>query len=428
MSVIISFFKKYLLSTLLFLFCQQLSIAQQKKNVLFIGNSYTAYNNLPQLTANVALSTGDTLIFDSNTPGGQTFQGHFTNSQTTSKIQAGGWDFVVLQEQSQLPAFPIQQVQNRVFPFAQKLDSMIHAATPCAQTLFYMTWGRKNGDASNCANWPPVCTYTGMDDLLNERYRFMAEQNDAILSPVGAVWRYIRENYPTIELYSADGSHPSVAGTYAAACSFYATLFRKNPEQITIAAGLTNEVATAIRTAAKVIVFDQLLEWHIGEYDPMANFVIEELGDGQFSLTNTSENATSYLWNFGDGTTSTEANPVHTYTSNGAFTIELTVESCGITVTYSQTVLVTTLTIGEVNPTKKEIRIYPNPTSHFITLESPEEYIGKSFQLIDITGRMVMKENITTLKSFHDVSSLTNGVYFLRVNDTSTPTIKIVKE
>ena len=377
---------------------------------------------------NVANSTGDDLIYDSYTPGGYTFMGHSTNATSLNKIAQGNWDFVVLQEQSQLPSFPDSQVENQVYPYAQQLNNLINQQNPCAETVFYMTWGRKNGDASNCANWPPVCTYTGMDDLLNERYRFMAEQNDAILSPVGAVWRYIRENYPSIELYSADGSHPSVAGTYAAACSFYATLFRKNPEQITFTAGLTNEVATAIRSAAKVIVFDQLLEWHIGEYDPMANFVIEELGDGQFSLTNTSENATSYLWNFGDGTTSTEANPVHTYTSNGAFTIELTVESCGITVTYSQTVLVTTLTIGEVNPTKKEIRIYPNPTSHFITLESPEEYIGKSFQLIDITGRMVMKENITTLKSFHDVSSLTNGVYFLRVNDTSTPTIKIVKE
>ena len=377
---------------------------------------------------NVANSTGDDLIYDSYTPGGYTFMGHSTNATSLNKIAQGNWDFVVLQEQSQLPSFPDSQVENQVYPYAQQLNNLINQQNPCAETVFYMTWGRKNGDASNCANWPPVCTYTGMDDLLNERYRFMAEDNNAILSPVGAVWRYIRENYPTIELYSADGSHPSVAGTYAAACSFYATLFRKNPEQITFTAGLSTEVATAIRTAAKVIVFDQLLEWHIGEYDPMANFVIEELGDGQFSLTNTSENATSYLWNFGDGTTSTEANPVHTYTSNGAFTIELTVESCGITVTYSQTVLVTTLTIGEVNPTKKEIRIYPNPTSHFITLESPEEYIGKSFQLIDITGRMVMKENITTLKSFHDVSSLTNGVYFLRVNDTSTPTIKIVKE
>jgi PKD repeat protein len=267
-----------------------------------------------------------------------------------------------------------------------------------------------------------------MDDLLNERYRFMAEENEAILSPVGAVWRYIRDNYPTIELYSADGSHPSVAGTYAAACSFYATLFRKDPEQITFTAGLTNEVATAIRTAAKVIVFDQLLEWHIGEYDPMANFMVDELSSSQFSLTNTSENATSYLWDFGDGTTSTETNPIHNYTSTGEFTIELTVESCGRTATYSQTVTVTTLSLEEVVNPKNEILLYPNPTHQFLTIESPEENIGKAFYLFDVTGRMVMKMNINSLKSFHDVSNLTNGVYFLRVNDTSTPTIKIVKE
>lgn len=377
---------------------------------------------------NVANSTGDDLIYDSYTPGGYTFMGHSTNATSLNKIAQGNWDFVVLQEQSQLPSFPDSQVQNQVYPYAQQLNNLINQHNPCAETVFYMTWGRKNGDASNCVNWPPVCTYTGMDDLLNERYRFMAEENNAILSPVGAVWRYIRANYPTIELYTSDGSHPSVAGTYAAACSFYATLFRKNPEQITFSAGLSTEVATAIRTAAKVIVFDQLLEWHIGEYDPIANFVVEELGSGQFSLTNTSENATSYLWNFGDGTTSTETNPSHTYTSTGAFNIELTVESCGFTVTTSQTVIVSTLTIGDVNHTKKEIRIYPNPTNQFITVESPEEYIGKIFQLIDMTGRIVMRANITSLKSFHDVSNLRDGVYFLRVNDTSTITIKIVKK
>ena len=377
---------------------------------------------------NVANSTGDDLIYDSYTPGGYTFMGHSTNATSLNKIAQGNWDFVVLQEQSQLPSFPDAQVQNQVYPYAQQLNNYINQQNSCTETVFYMTWGRKNGDASNCANWPPVCTYSGMDDLLNERYRFMAEENEAILSPVGAVWRYIRDNYPSIELYSADGSHPSVAGTYAAACSFYTALFRKDPEQITFTAGLSNEVATAIRTAAKVIVFDQLLEWHIGEYDPIANFVIEELGSGQFSLTNTSENATSFVWNFGDGTTSTATNPEHTYTSNGEFTIELTIESCGITVTTSQTVIVSTLTIGDVNHTKKEIRIYPNPTNQLITVESPEDYIGKIFQLIDMTGRIVMRANITSLKSFHDVSNLTNGVYFLRVNDSPTTAIKIVKK
>ena len=50
-----------------------------------------------------------------------------------------------------------------------------------------MTWGRENGDQSNCQSWPPVCTYEGMDDLLRERYMIMANDNNALVAPVGAV-------------------------------------------------------------------------------------------------------------------------------------------------------------------------------------------------------------------------------------------------
>ena len=65
-----------------------------------------------------------------------------------SRIRSGSWDFVVLQEQSQLPSFPIEQVTAEVFPYARYLDSVIKAHNSCAQTIFYMTWGRKNGDFS----------------------------------------------------------------------------------------------------------------------------------------------------------------------------------------------------------------------------------------------------------------------------------------
>src|SRR5262245_3027863 len=78
-----------------------------KKKVLFLGNSYTTVNNLPQLIAGIATSTGDTLVFDSNAPGGYTLQGHFSNNLSIGKISAGNWDNVVLQEQSQRPSFPI---------------------------------------------------------------------------------------------------------------------------------------------------------------------------------------------------------------------------------------------------------------------------------------------------------------------------------
>ncbi len=113
------------------------------KRVLFLGNSYTQVNNLPQMVADAAISAGDTLLFDSNTPGGYTLQGHSTNAISLAKIAAGNWDYVVLQEQSQLPSFPIDQVETEVFPYAHLLDSIINAENPCGETVFYMTWGRK---------------------------------------------------------------------------------------------------------------------------------------------------------------------------------------------------------------------------------------------------------------------------------------------
>ena len=79
----------------------------------------------------------------------------------------------------------------------------------------------------NCPNWPPVCTYEGMDDLLHERYLMMANQNEALVSPVGAVWRHIRDSNYDFELYSPDGSHPSTLGSYIAGVCFYTTLHFK---------------------------------------------------------------------------------------------------------------------------------------------------------------------------------------------------------
>lgn len=116
----------------------------------------------------------------------------------------------------------------------------------------------------------------------------MADNNEAIISPVGAVWKYIRQNFPSIELYQADESHPSVAGTYAAACSFYTAMFRKDPSTITFNSTLSAPDAENIRSAAKIIVYDSLLNWHIGEYDPEAGFSYIDSGDYQVTFENNS--------------------------------------------------------------------------------------------------------------------------------------------
>jgi PKD repeat protein len=403
--------KKFFLFILVISTCVVLG-QNTSKRALFLGNSYTYGNNLPQMVAEVALSVGDTLVFDSNTPGGYTLQGHSTNPTTLAKIASGNWDYVVLQEQSQLPSFPINQVETEVFPYAKKLDSIINAENSCVETVFFMTWGRKNGDASNCANWPPVCTYEGMDSLLNLRYRMMADSNEGIVSPVGAVWKYIRQNHPQINLYQPDESHPSVAGTYAAACTFYTAFFRKDPSNIAFNSSLSPVDAENIRAAAKLVVYDSLLNWHIGEYDPVADFSFVSSG-WQVNFTNISQNATSYFWDFGDGTTSTDMNPVHIYPVEDQFLVTLVVEKCGYSDTLTQSVTITIIGVDELHPSI--LTVYPNPVSHSLSIDSLPYRMR--YKIVNISGQEMQAGAISNSENRINVSSLTNGVYFLQLED-----------
>ena len=170
---------------------------------------------------------------------------------------------MVLQGQSQEPSFPDGQFYSDTYPYAQQLCEMIRQYNPEAKTVFYMTWGRKNGDQNNCPYFPPLCTYQGMDSMLYLRYMTMAEDFGAEVSPVGALWHYIRDHHPEIELYSSDESHPSLAGSYAAACSFYSVLFRKDPRELAYNPGIAVEQAENIRIAASRVVYDSLAKWFV---------------------------------------------------------------------------------------------------------------------------------------------------------------------
>lgn len=249
--------KTLLLSVLAALYVGRL-LAQENPRVLFIGNSYTQVNNLPQMVADIAESMGERMEYQSNTPSGCTFEMHCHN-QSMAMICEGGWDFVVMQEQSQLPAFPMDSVEMYVFPYAKQLVDSVYACNLDAEPMFFMTWGRKNGDTE--FGYPPMDTYEGMDSLLYARYMQMGEDNNASVCPVGRVWHYLRDHHAEIELYMMDESHPSLAGTYAAACAFYTMFFGHDPDSILFDAGLSAKQASLIRAAAHAEVYDSLWKW-----------------------------------------------------------------------------------------------------------------------------------------------------------------------
>ena len=206
--------------------CKKNPAAGKEIRVLFIGNSLTYVNDLPGLTASLAKSRNSKMEYEMYAPGGYTLSQHAGDPRLLEKINKGGWDFVVLQEQSQMPAYP--WARTEVFPYAQKLSRLIRDANPRAQIAFYMTMAGKTGDQRNIGNFPDMATYEGMQLKLNDSYIQMARENQGLIVPVGPAWENVRSQNPSLNLY-ADDVHPNLTGTYLAACVFYSVLFKDSP-------------------------------------------------------------------------------------------------------------------------------------------------------------------------------------------------------
>lgn len=387
------------------------SIHAEKRRILFIGNSYTAVNDLPNTVKNIALSLGDTLEVDSYTPGGYTFNNQSTDANTLAKFQLGNWDYVVLQAQSQEPSFSPSQVSTDTYPYAKVLDSLIHVYNPCAETIFYMTWGRKNGDASNCPFYPPICTYDGMQQRLRESYLEMAMDNNASVAPAGVAWRTFRNTYPTTELYQADESHPSLNGTYLVACAFYSSIYHKTTVGSQyLPSGVGNSDAFYMQTIASNTVLDSIENWQQYGNLPHALFSFSNTSN-QYSFNNQSLRATIYAWDFGDGSPiSNLSNPQHTYTNAGTYTVKLKASNtCGKYDTMEKTFTVQVPNaINEITSLSNDIH-YSNSTLYFTNKNNIDK-----IKIFNINGQSIQSVSISK-ESESCLIPLPIGQYFYQL-------------
>jgi hypothetical protein len=218
-------------------------------HILFVGNSLTYQNDLPRLFAGLAKSRGHDVQVDMYAPGGYRLAQHATDQRLLDKIDGGGWDVVVLQEQSQMPAAPRERLEREVYPFAQALSQRVRATSPHARIAFYQTMARRNGDVQTFPDLPEAHTYEGMQRRINASYAEMAKANHGLLVPVGAAWEKARKQNPALPLY-ADDVHPSLIGTYLAACVFYATVFGESPVGAAHPPGLDDASAALLQKLA----------------------------------------------------------------------------------------------------------------------------------------------------------------------------------
>jgi hypothetical protein len=199
-------------------------------DVLFVGNSFTARNDVPGLVARLAAARGKTLGHRLVSAGGASLRMHWNRGEARDAIAAARYDYVVLQEQSTLPVKNAARMRENVLLF----DDVIKASG--ARTALYMTWAREHEPQ----NQQPIA----------DAYTSIGSEIGATVVPVGLAWQRFLAQHSSPPLHDKDKSHPTLAGSYLAACVFYSVLFGESPDGIDEPVeGLGDDEAALLRAA-----------------------------------------------------------------------------------------------------------------------------------------------------------------------------------
>ena len=184
----------------------------KRVRMLFIGNSFTTKNNLPTLLSGIALA-GMGINIESKviSAGGASLRRHW-NAGAASAITGEKWDHGVFQEQSTLPVKNSNRFHENVREFVPVMRES------GAKMVLFMTWARKKEPENQT--------------LLTDSYNQIGKELEASVVPVGTAWQKLLAKHDKPVLHAEDGSHPTIAGSYLAACTFYATLFGGDPTKI----------------------------------------------------------------------------------------------------------------------------------------------------------------------------------------------------
>ncbi len=224
-------------------------------SMIWIGNSFFYYNNSMHGHFSNLLKSADPAY-------------KLRQSSVTISGSGFGWqDFETLFRPNAIGSYSFDEKNNvvfnkidRLFDVALMMDCSICPIHPQLKSVF-TDFAKKNSDIIRKNGAKPVFfmswAYSDrpeMTDQLAEAYIKAANENDAFVIPVGLAFARSLAKRPDIVLHIEDNRHPTLAGTYLAAATVYAAIFKKTPEGLKYTAGLPPEIAAHLQKTAQETV------------------------------------------------------------------------------------------------------------------------------------------------------------------------------
>lgn len=380
------------------------SFCQEELNALFIGNSITYFNDMPNLVQGIALSKGQNLNYLSHTPGGTGFVDHVNNQNLFEIIRNNHFDIVVMQPGTGESA----GVSNPTYLTAQRgltiLDS-IKKYSACVEAYIYeIPYG--------VTNQSDYATYFALQSMIEDSITRIADLMQLPIIPAGECQFAYYQQHQDLLLNNTYGDvHPSYNGSYLVASCMYASIFKDSITGTSFSPNISSENLNLFDQIVDSVVFQYIDLWRLNAYNLTSNFSFEQNGS-QIQFLNLSQNYDSVSWDFGDNQTSNEINPSHSYNTNNIYNVTLTIYKGICTEQFSQTINIQSAGSFEEN-NSNHFEIYPNPTKDFVHLKSIDFENCNEIKVFSIDGKL---EKSTPFKNVVTLEGLASGVYYIQLS------------
>jgi len=228
--------------------------------ILFIGSSYFAFNDLPGLFGSLAADRGRDVDIEVRVPLGWSLNDHMNSYDTHEMITSRDWDIIILQGSGVAVAYPPWVPYNPTSTLIW-FDQFIHGHCSTTEIMFSMPWAHEDGNLWHSGG---TDDYFAMYERVYDNTLAYPEIVDLVIAPVASAWHTIMLEEPPLHyLFADDWYHPSQRGSYLTACAIYASVFRETAVGADFLGGLPENEARHFQIVASGTVLNDLELWHL---------------------------------------------------------------------------------------------------------------------------------------------------------------------
>jgi hypothetical protein len=375
----------------------------------------TYFHDMPQLFRSISLSKGKNVSVSMYAPGGTGFVNHFADPNVYALFRQE-WDMVVLQPGTGESAGASWPVDSTIRRGRQLLDS-IYTYNPCAKAFLYeIPYG-----VPSATDYP---TYFAVQSQILDSVSKLSDSLKIPLLPAGECARAYYSLHQNLLLHGGfNDIHPNANGSFLVAAACFAGMFREETFGSLYSGPVQADTAVRFFSIADTVVLLRMDEWRLNTYNLSADFSFEWNG-GELSFQDASVNATEVEWDFGDGTQSTDLNPVHTFISVGEYRVTLYAFNGDCTDSISKWITVSDVGIAQ-EKFPEDWELLTDPMTGRISLKMGVAGNVQRFELVDLSGKIVLIQK-TGDETVFPFPALSSGIYTLRLwNGNDQQSVKL---